>query len=131
MCPRRRYHYADWLVSCFFEALSQEFVENAVRILVTRFIPLNTSDLDNWMADPEEWVNVEDKENDQWEYEIRVRILSYDSERQTDSHKACSERVLMQLCNQFPVYVVPLLATTFEQVAGESVDLRSILRSQY
>ena len=24
------------------------------------------------MADPEEWVNLEEKENDQWEYEIRV-----------------------------------------------------------
>lgn len=32
-------------------------------------------------------------------------------------HKACSERVLMQLCNQFPDFVVPLLISTFEQVA--------------
>lgn len=24
------------------------------------------------MADPEEWVNEEDKENEQWEYELRV-----------------------------------------------------------
>ncbi|KJA30164.1 hypothetical protein HYPSUDRAFT_125792 [Hypholoma sublateritium FD-334 SS-4] len=95
--------------------LSQEFVENAVRILVTRFIPLNTSDLDNWMADPEEWVNVEDKENDQWEYEIR----------------ACSERVLMQLCNQFPDYVVPLLVTTFEQVAAQpSVGLDAVVQKE-
>lgn len=59
-------------------ALSQEFVENAVRILVTRFMPLNTSDLESWMADPEEWVNLEDKENDQWEYEIRVRNFFHD-----------------------------------------------------
>lgn len=35
---------------------------------------LNTGDLESWMADPEEWVNLEDKENDQWEYEIRVRL---------------------------------------------------------
>lgn len=54
-------------------ALSKEFVEDAVKILVTRFIPLNPSDLDNWMADPEEWVNTEEKENDQWEYELRVK----------------------------------------------------------
>lgn len=44
-----------------------------MRLLVTRFMPLNKSDLDNWIADPEEWVNLEDKENDQWEFEIRVR----------------------------------------------------------
>lgn len=35
-----------------------------------RFIPLNPSDLKGWMADPEEWVNEE--ENEQWEYELRV-----------------------------------------------------------
>lgn len=54
-------------------ALSQEFVQNCVTLLVTRFMPLNTADLENWMADPEEWVHLEEKENDQWEYEMRVR----------------------------------------------------------
>lgn len=56
-------------------ALSQEFVENAVQLLVTRFMPLNPTDLENWVADPEEWVNLEDKENDQWEFEIRVSLI--------------------------------------------------------
>src|SRR5262245_39618942 len=50
-------------------ALSQSFVENAVQLLVTCFIPLNASDLEGWMNDPEEWINVEDQENDQWEYQ--------------------------------------------------------------
>ncbi|KDR83604.1 hypothetical protein GALMADRAFT_219426 [Galerina marginata CBS 339.88] len=95
--------------------LSQEFVENAVRLLVTRFMPLNTLDLENWMADPEEWVHLEEKENDQWEYEIR----------------ACAERVLMQLCNQFLDFVVPLLVTTFEQVAPQPcVDLDAVVRKE-
>ena len=58
-----------------FLVLSQEFVVDAVKILVTRFIPLNPSDLEEWMSDPEEWVNAEEKENDQWEYELRVRYL--------------------------------------------------------
>lgn len=53
-------------------ALSQQYVEDSVRLLVTRFIPLNPSDLEGWMADPEEWVNEEDKENEHWEYELRV-----------------------------------------------------------
>lgn len=39
-----------------------------------RFIPLKSADLEDWMADPEEWVNEEDKENEQWEYELRVRL---------------------------------------------------------
>ncbi|KAG5221563.1 ARM repeat-containing protein [Salix suchowensis] len=53
-------------------ALSQDFIENAVRILVTRFIPLHSSDLERWVEDPEEWVSEESKDNDQWEYEIRT-----------------------------------------------------------
>lgn len=52
--------------------LPRAFVEEAVKLLVTRFIPLNPADLEGWMADPEEWVNVEESENDHWEYELRV-----------------------------------------------------------
>ncbi|KAF8746019.1 hypothetical protein AX14_004306 [Amanita brunnescens Koide BX004] len=83
--------------------LSREFVENAVKALITRFMTLNPSDLETWMNDPEEWVNLEDQENDQWEYEIRP----------------CSERVLVQLSNQFSEIVTPLLATTFNDVAAQ------------
>ena len=56
----------------FFLGLSKDFVEEAVKLLVTRFIPLNPSDLEEWVADPEEWVNLEEKENEQWQYELRV-----------------------------------------------------------
>lgn len=56
--------------------LSQTFVEDAVKLLVTRFIPLDPSDLEEWMSDPEEWVNVEEHDNDQWEYALRVSIIS-------------------------------------------------------
>ena len=80
--------------------LSKEFVEDAVKILVTRFIPLNPSDLEGWMEDPEEWVNAEEKENDQWEYELRVYMRSRDvsmkyllipciAVRRTCSHDTC------------------------------------------
>lgn len=57
--------------------LSRDFVENAVRLLITRFMSLNPSDLENWMADPEEWLNLEDRENDQWEYEIRACFVIF------------------------------------------------------
>ena len=42
---------------------------------MTRFIPLTPTDLESWMSDPEEWANEEDKENDHWEYELRVRRI--------------------------------------------------------
>ena len=58
----------------FFQGLSQEFVENSVRVLVTRFLPLNASDLESWMSDPEEWMSTEEKESARCEFEIRVRV---------------------------------------------------------
>ncbi|KAI0832484.1 ARM repeat-containing protein [Trametes gibbosa] len=95
--------------------LSKEFVEDAIKILVTRFIPLNPSDLEGWMEDPEEWVNAEEKENDQWEYEIRP----------------CAERVLMTLASQYPQFVRPLIEQTFGQVvASNSMDLPSIIQKE-
>jgi hypothetical protein len=59
-------------------ALPQDFVETAVTFLVTRFMPLNPNDLEGWMANPEEWVNTEDKDDEQWQFEIRVspKLLS-------------------------------------------------------
>jgi hypothetical protein len=56
--------------------LSREFVEGAVRLLVTRFIPLTPIDLERWEMDVEEWMNQEENEDEQWEYELRVRTFS-------------------------------------------------------
>ncbi|KAF9495444.1 ARM repeat-containing protein [Pleurotus eryngii] len=96
-------------------SLSQDFIENAVRILVTRFIPLHSSDLERWVEDPEEWVSEESKDNDQWEYEIR----------------ACSERLLMTLSSQYPAIVIPLLKTTFDQMAAQPpTDLQGIIQKE-
>ncbi|KIO12672.1 hypothetical protein M404DRAFT_959382 [Pisolithus tinctorius Marx 270] len=95
--------------------LSQQFVEDAVRLLVTRFIPLNLTDLEGWMSDPEEWVSEEDKETDHWEYELRP----------------CGERVLMTLASQYRDYVVPLMATTFKDVVSQpTTDLQSIIQKE-
>ncbi|KZT19271.1 ARM repeat-containing protein [Neolentinus lepideus HHB14362 ss-1] len=95
--------------------LSQEAVENAVRLLVTRFIPLNPSDLEGWMADPDEWVNEENKDNDHWEYEVRP----------------CAERVLMTLAAQYKEFVVPLMEATFKQVISQpTVDLASVVQKE-
>ncbi len=61
--------------------LSQSFVEDAVKLLVTRFIPLDPADLEGWMTDPEEWVNMEERDNDLWEFELRVSFRSYNRSR--------------------------------------------------
>ncbi|KAG7096795.1 hypothetical protein E1B28_004204 [Marasmius oreades] len=95
--------------------LSRQFVEDAVKLIVTRFLPLNAKDLDTWVTDPEEWVTAEETENEQWEFELR----------------ACSERVLMQVSNQFPEFVAPLLQVTFQQVAEQTaLDLNSTLQKE-
>lgn len=96
-------------------SLSEEFVQNAVSLLVTRFLPLNPGDLEKWMVDPEEWVNVEEKEKELWEFELRP----------------CSERVLVQLCSKHSHFVTPLLIFTFEHVVGQSPsDIQSILQKE-
>ena len=56
--------------------LPREFVEGAVRLLMTRFIPLTPKDLERWEMDVEEWMNQEENEDEQWEYELRVRMPS-------------------------------------------------------
>lgn len=53
-------------------AMPEDFVQRAVTLLVTNFMPLKPADLEGWMADPEEWVNSEEKEDEQWTFEIRV-----------------------------------------------------------
>jgi hypothetical protein len=37
-------------------------------------MPLNPNDLEGWMANPEEWVNTEDKDDEQWQFELRVSL---------------------------------------------------------
>jgi hypothetical protein len=69
-------HFSNIELIMMAIALSLQFVRNAVELLVTRFIPLRKEDLELWSEDPEEWVNLEDKESDQWEFELRVRFIS-------------------------------------------------------
>ncbi|KZT12770.1 ARM repeat-containing protein [Laetiporus sulphureus 93-53] len=99
-------------------SLTKEFVENAVKLLVTRFIPLNTGDLQEWEADPENWVNVEEQENEQWVFELRP----------------CAERVVMTLSTNYHQYVIPLLQMTFEQMVGAAgqhpSDLDSVVQKE-
>lgn len=56
-------------------ALPREIVEQAVEMIITRFIPLKPSDLERWEQDPEEFLSGEKKEDDVWEFDIRVRHI--------------------------------------------------------
>jgi len=52
-------------------------VQTAVTFLVTKFMPLKEQDLQSWMSDPEDFVNVEDQDDIQWEFSIRVRTRTF------------------------------------------------------
>lgn len=79
---RTRYilRYSYWLESSLIfhlQVLSKDFVEGAALLLITRFIPLNQTDLDRWISDPEEWMGIEENENEHWEYQLRVSSSRY------------------------------------------------------
>lgn len=83
------------------EILSQPFVENAVRLIVTRFLPLKGQDLEVWENDPEQWINSDERDEEAWEFEIRVCFLFLPPASPTDR--------LLALCracthdNGFPI----------------------------
>ncbi|KAJ6628769.1 armadillo-type protein [Mycena sp. CBHHK59/15] len=96
-------------------SLPREFVANAVRTLITQFMPLKEAELQDWMDDPEQWVNDEDKDNEQWIFEIRP----------------CSERVLMQLSNHYPDVVAPLLLDFYMSDANKpATNLQEIIQKE-
>ncbi|KAJ7283929.1 armadillo-type protein [Mycena rebaudengoi] len=96
-------------------SLPTEFVQKAVKTLIEQFMPLKESELQEWIDDPEQWVNDEDQDNDQWIFEIRP----------------CSERVLMQLSNHYPSVVGPLLYDFYlHDIAKPATDLRAVIQKE-
>jgi hypothetical protein len=55
------------------EELPPEFVTSAVQLIMRRLMLMDESDLNKWSEDPEEWINMEESDNDAWEFGIRVR----------------------------------------------------------
>lgn len=55
------------------EELSPEFVTSTVQLFMSRLMLMDESDLNKWSEDPEEWINMEENDNDAWEFGIRVR----------------------------------------------------------
>ena len=64
-----------------------------MQLLITRIIPLNPKDLETWVVDPEEWVNSEEKDDEQWEFEIRVSVLNVSTPSLTDCYESLVENV--------------------------------------
>jgi len=58
------------------EELPPEFVTSAVQLFMSRLMLMDESDLNKWSEDPEEWINMEENDNDAWEFGIRVRRSS-------------------------------------------------------
>ncbi|KAJ7094628.1 armadillo-type protein [Mycena belliarum] len=96
-------------------SLPQDFVQTAVETLIHQFMPLKEAELKEWLEDPEQWVNDQDTENDQWIYEIRP----------------CSERVLMQLSNQYPDAVAPILLNLYTNIATKTAgNLTEVIQKE-
>ncbi|SRR5258708_3240000 len=58
------------------DLLSREWVEGAVELILSRFLPLKVSDLEKWEGDSEEWINDEGRDSEAWEFDMRVRCAS-------------------------------------------------------
>ncbi|KAJ7684034.1 ARM repeat-containing protein [Mycena rosella] len=96
-------------------SLPPGFIHTAVETLITQFMPLKEAELKEWMEDPEQWVNDEDTDNEQWVFEIRP----------------CSERVLMQLSNNYPDVVAPMLQTLYINIATKPAgNLTEIIQKE-
>lgn len=53
--------------------ITSEFVSLCAEVLVSQYMLLTQSDMENWEDDPEGFVNAMDSEN--WEFELRVSVL--------------------------------------------------------
>ena len=53
--------------------LSPQFVNDAMGVLLQRFLPLSVGDLQKWEEDSEEWLNESGvEEGGAWEHDVRV-----------------------------------------------------------
>jgi len=67
----RRIHTAK--LRDIVEELPPEFVTSAVQLFMNQLMLMDETDLNKWLEDPEEWINMEESDNDAWEFGIRVR----------------------------------------------------------
>ncbi|KAI8899690.1 armadillo-type protein [Globomyces pollinis-pini] len=83
-----------------------DFVLNAAKLLISRYLILTNSDLETWADDPESFV--QDEDSDHWEYQIR----------------GSSEKLLMLLISKNKELLCPFLIETLvglPELSGESI----------
>jgi hypothetical protein len=85
------------------QILTEEFVVQAMELLVTRFFVFRPSDLREWEEEPEEWEKREEEIVDAWEFSIR----------------SCSEKLFLDLVINFKELLVPRLLGVFYSYASE------------
>lgn len=90
------------------QLLGQQFVQEIMEIIVTKFFVFRASDLKEWEEEPEEWEKREEGDGEDWEFSIR----------------SCSEKLFLDLAiNYKEVLVQPLLQVFYSVATTNSEDV--------
>ncbi|SMR41431.1 unnamed protein product [Zymoseptoria tritici ST99CH_1E4] len=88
--------------------LTDDFVREAMDVLVTRFFIFRARDLHEWHEEPEEWEKREDGDGEDWEFSVR----------------SCSEKLFLDLAiNYKEVITQPLLGVFYSVASPDNEDL--------
>lgn len=88
--------------------LSNEFVQEVMEALVTRFFVFRASDLREWEEEPEEWEKHEEGDGEDWEFSVR----------------SCSEKLFLDLAiNYKDILVQPLLRVFYSVATPENENI--------
>lgn len=83
------------------ELLTNEFLQELMEILITRFFVFRASDLKEWEEEPEEWEKREEGDGEDWEFSVR----------------SCSEKLFLDLSINYKAMLVQPLLQVFYSVA--------------
>ncbi|KAM3420367.1 hypothetical protein BST61_g3648 [Cercospora zeina] len=86
--------------------LTQDFVREAMEVLVSKFFVFRESDLREWLEEPEEWEKREEGDGGDWEFSIR----------------SCSEKLFLDLAINYREIIVAPLLNVFYSVASPDND---------
>lgn len=86
------------------EFFTENLIKSLTDLLINYYIKLNSKDLDNWINEPEDWVN--DEINKNYEYQIRQ----------------CSENFFQDLINNFKTLLVPYVLHKIENELNNYSD---------
>lgn len=86
------------------EFLNEELIEKLVDVIMTWYLKMRPSELENWFIDPEEWIN--EQMSTSYEYQIRP----------------CAENFFQDLINNFSELLVPYLLNKIENEAANLTD---------